>query len=563
MDKIKILALGGLDEDGKDLYVIEINKDIFVVGGGFKYPSKTTPGIDFIIADFSYLVENKDRVKAFILPKGKKNNYGAIPYIYKEVQAPIYCTALTKLFLENFSKEYLQENDYEFHTIELPATLEIAGHKFQFFSTCASVPSTFGFAIKTNLGNIVYSGDFIVEYSNEASFRLDLNTLGKIAENPTLILLSESVNSLKKGYCSPNHRLYPRLVNYLHNAEGRVFIAANSDNLYHIDEIFKACNECHRKIYLYDETSAELFKLQKIKDLNRYPSKDIVSKDDVLRVKDSSLVILMSDESEKIYDKVSLLANNENDDKIISLKESDTFYLAAIPSDNNEIIATETIDELYKSGCHVHYETKSTLNKMHAYEEDLKMLISLLKPKYYFPIEGYYVSLLANAKLAFDMGIGLSHSSIFLLDNGQTLVFETDKTPSLDFNYDNKIMIGDVMIDGIGVGDVVNEIISDRNRLGEDGVVVLGCAISKSERDILAGPDIQMRGFLFLKDKDADQMLKDIQNIFVLNVKERLKETTNFDVNELEDRIVSIIRKMLLKDNNRNPVVKPNIVIIE
>lgn len=563
MDKIKILALGGLDEDGKDLYVIEINKDIFVIGGGFKYPSKTTPGIDFIIADFSYLVDNKDRVKAFILPKCKKNSFGAIPYIYKEVQAPIYCTALTKLFLEKFSKDYLQENEYKFNVIELPAIINISGYQFTFFSTCASVPSTFGIAIKTNLGNIVYSGDFIVEYSNETSFRLDLNTLGKIAENPTLLLLSESVNSLKTGYCSPNHRLYSRLINYLHNAEGRVFIAANSDNLYHIDEVFRACKETNRKIYLYDDTSKELYSLNKIKDLNRFPAKDIISKDDVLRVKDSSLVILLSDESERLYDKVSLLANNENDDKLISLKESDTFYLAAIPSDNNEIIATETIDELYKSGCHVHYETKNTLNKMHAYEEDLKMLLSLLKPKYYFPIEGYYVSLLANAKLAFDMGIGLSHSSIFLLDNGQTLVFEDNKLPSLDFNYDNRISIGDVMIDGIGVGDVVNEIISDRNRLGEDGVVVLGCAISKSQRDILAGPDIQMRGFLFLKDKDADQMLKDIQKVFVENVKEWLNETINFDVNELEDRIVNILRKMLLKNNNRNPVVKPNIVIIE
>ncbi len=563
MDKIKILALGGLDEDGKDLYVIEINKDIFVVGGGFKYPSKTTPGIDFIIADFSYLKENKDRVKAFLLPKCKKNSFGAIPYIYKEVKAPIYCTALTKLFLEKFSSDYLQNNEYDFHIIELPSAFEISGHQFTLFSTCASVPSTFGFAIKTNLGNIVYSGDFIVEYSNETSYRLDLNTLGKIAENQTLLLMSESVNSLKPGYCSPNHRLYPRLINYLHNAEGRVFIAANSDNLYHIDEIFRACKETNKKIYLYDDTSKDLFSLSKIKDLNRFPAKDIVSKDDVLRVKESSLVILMSDESERIYDKVSLLANNETDDKVISLKDSDTFYLAAIPSDNNEIIATETIDELYKSGCHVHYETKNTLNKMHAYEEDLKMLISLLKPKYYFPIEGYYVSLLANAKLAFDMGIGLSHNSIFLLDNGQTLVFENNKAPSLDFNYENKIMIGDVMIDGIGVGDVVNEIISDRNRLGEDGVVVLGCAISKSQRDILAGPDIQMRGFLFLKDKDADQMLKDIQKVFVENVKDWLDKTVNFDVNELEDQIVNILRKMLLKNNNRNPVVKPNIVIIE
>lgn len=562
MENIKILALGGLDEDGKDIYVIEINNDIFVIGGGFKYPSKATPGIDFIIADFSYLKENKNRIKAFILPKCKKNSFGAIPYIYKEIKAPIYCTELTSIYLKKFASDYHQEDDFDFHIVTLPASLTISGHKIELFSTCASMPSTFGICIKTNNGNIVYSGDFIVEYSNEQSFRLDLNSLGKIAEEPTLILLSESCNSLKQGYCSPSHRLYPRLVKYLHEANGRTFIAVNSDNLYHMDEVFRACKETNKKIFLYDKETEEIYKLNKIKDLNRFSYKDIISKDDILRVKESDLVIILSDESERIYDKISIIANNENDDKIIQIKETDSFYLACIPSDNNEIIATSTIDELYKTGCHVKYETKSTLAKMHAYEEDLKMLLSLLKPKYYLPIEGYYVSLLANAKLAFDMGGGLTHSSIFLLDNGQSINFNDGKV-KIDYNLDNKILVGDVMIDGIGVGDVVNEIISDRSRLGEDGVVVLGCAISKSQRAILAGPDIQMRGFLFLKDKDADNMLQNITKVFIDEVNDWLKKTKTFSVEELEDNIINILRRMLLKNNNRNPVVKPNIVTID
>lgn len=562
MDRIKVLALGGLDEDGKDLYVLEINDDIFVCCGGFKYPSKTTPGIDFIIADYSYLVENKNRVKAYIIPKSKNNCFGAIPYIYKEVKAPIYCTKLTKFFLESFSKLYLQENDYIFKVIELPASLEIANHHFDFYSTCASMPSTFGFALATDRGNIVYSGDFLVEYSSEEHFRLDLNTLGKIAEKPTLLLMAESVNALHDGYCSPNHRLYNRMVQTLHNASGRVFVAINNDNLYHVDELFRACKETGRKVYLYDETSRDLYNLGKNTDsYNKYTK--ILSKDEVLRTKDSEVVIMISDESERIYEKVSLLANNEQDDKLIKINTSDTFYLACIPSDNIEIVATSVIDELYRCGCNVVFETRNTLAKMHAYSEDLKMLLSLLKPKYYLPIEGYYVSLLANAKVAFEMGIGLSHSSIFLLDNGQSIIFEKDKErPDLSFNYDNKVLIGDVMIDGIGVGDVVNEIINDRNRLGEDGVVVLGLAVSKEERKILAGPDIQMRGFLFLKDKDADQMLKEITQIFIESVEDWLRKTTDFDVNNLENNISNILRKMLLKNNNRNPVVKPNIVII-
>ena len=202
MDKIKIMALGGLDEDGKDLYIIEINDDIFVFNAGFKYPTKLTPGIDFIIANYGYLKLNKDRIKAYILPKSKKDSFGALPYIYKDCPAPIYGTLLSKVFLNKFATFYHQESDFDFHEIKLPSEVKIAGYTFTFFSTCASMPLTFGFSIKTDLGNIVYSGDFIVEYNNEKYFKLDLNTLGKIAEEPTLILLSESKNSSKNGYCS-------------------------------------------------------------------------------------------------------------------------------------------------------------------------------------------------------------------------------------------------------------------------------------------------------------------------------------------------------------------------
>ena len=562
MDKIKIIALGGLDEDGRDLYVIEINNDIFVIGGGFKYPNKNTPGIDFIIANYSYLIENKSRVKAFILPKTKKNSFGAIPYIYKEVKAPIYCTYLTKLKLVEFAQHYQQGTDFDFRIVTLPSHFEIAKRFFYLFSTCASMPNTFGFSIDTDLGNIVYSGDFIVEYSNTRYFKLDLNSLGKIAEKPTLILLAESVNSSKVGYCSPNHKLYGTILKYFKSAPGRCFVAVHSDNLYHINEVFQACNDLNKKIYFYDDEIRKVYDLRKIGESDFFNPKNIVSLDDVLRVKDSDLVILIADEGEKVYEKISLLANHENENRQIKLLSNDTFICAAPATDNNEVIATSTIDELYKAGCHVRYITSKQMNKMHAYEEDIKMLLSLLKPRYYFPIEGYYVNLLANAKLAYDMNIGLSHSNIFLLDNGQTLSID-ERGAKVDFNKDEKIKVTDVMIDGIGVGDVVNEIISERSRLSEDGVVILACGISKKERKIIAGPDIQMRGFLFLKDKEADNLLKEITRIFVEEVNNWLLSTKNFDNRVIENNIMMKLTRVLLKANNRNPVIRPNILIIE
>lgn len=561
-DKIKVLALGGLDEEGKDLYVIEVNDNIFVIGGGFKYPTKATPGIDFIISDYDYLKDNKEKVKGYIIPKGKKNIFGAIPYMIKDVPAPIYCTELTALYLKRFTKARQISYEYDFRKIELPCKLNIGNVIFDFFSTCSSTPSTFGFSIRTPLGNIVYSGDFIVEYGNDDFFKLDLNSLGKIAEYPTLLLLSESINATKIGYCSPSHKLIPFLSQVFKKETGRIFIALHSNNLYHINETIKACVEFNKKIIFYDDTTKEIFNLRKYWTNYNFNLKNIVPIEDILRYKDDDLVIILSDEGERIYEKISLLANHENEEKQVRIGPNDTFIMACPPSDNNEVIATSTIDEVYKSGCHVRYLTGKNLVKMHAYEEDLKMLLSLLKPKYYFPIEGYYVNLLANAKLAFEMHIGLTHNNIFLLDNGQPLEI-TENGAFVDFYNKENIKVGDIMIDGSGVGDVVNEIINDRTRLSEDGVAVFGVAVSRASREIVAGPDVQMRGFLFLKDKEADIMLKEMTKMFLDAVNKWLKETKTFDNKKLEDQITVTISKYLLRNSNRNPVVKPNVMIID
>ncbi len=563
MEKIKITALGGLDEEGKDLYCIEVNGDLFVVNGGFKYPDKNAPGIDFIIANTSYLEENKDRVKAYILTKTKCQNFGAVPYVYKKAPAPIYCTIFTKDALIDFSKQIQQDNNYDFHVINVPSSFNIAGHIFDVFGTCSSVVGTFGFSLRTSLGNVVYSGDFIVEYSNEKYFSLDLNTLGKIAEYPTLVLMTDSVNATKPGYCSPSHKILPILSDFFKQANSRIFVALNSDNLYNFNEFFTIAELTDKKVCFYNEMAKNIF--LKYRDVfcgGRFNPRNIIEAEDVLRSKASDVVILISEDGEKLYDEISLLINQESKVKQIKILPTDMFIMACPPSDKNEVVFTSTIDDLYKCGCDVRYISRKSLSKIHAFEEDLKMISSLLKPKYYMPIEGYYVDLLANAKLAFNMHIGLSHTNIFLLDNGQSLVID-DHGATFDSNNDDKIKVGDVMIDGIGVGDVVKDIISDRTRLSEDGVVILGCAVSKKQKKIICGPDIQMRGFLFLKDKEADVLIKEITKIFIDGVNNWISSTSNFNNKIPEAQITQQISRLLLRGNNRNPVIRPNIIVLD
>lgn len=564
MDKIKVFALGGLDEEGKDLYCIEINEKIFVINAGYKHPTKFTPGIDFIIADFTYLKENKERIAAYIVPKNKAKHFGALPYIYRECPAPIYCTEITKTFFEIFAKEYEQMQDFDFRIVNLPSKIEIAGYEFTIFATCSSAPSSFGFSISTDLGNIVFSGDYIIEYNNSKEFYFDLNTVGKIAEKPTLLLMCDSTNANKKGYCSPHNKLTPYLEQFFKKANGRIFIAFANDNFYHMEEIFRLCNEYNKKICFYDDVVYNLYLLScNLRGtMETFSKQSIINREDVLRVKEKDLVILMSDEKEELYEKVSLFVNNEHEFKLLHINHNDTFIMACPPSDSNEVIFTSTIDELYKAGCAVKYLTSKDLDKMHGYEEDIRMLLSLLKPKYYFPVEGYYVNLLSNAKIAFDMNINLSHNNIFLLDNGHAICID-ENGAKLDFNNENKIAIGDVMIDGIGVGDVVNEIINDRNRLGTDGVIVLGCGVSKKERKIAYGPDVQMRGFLFLKDKDADALLKEISELFVSAVEQWLQTTEDFNDEIVSNIVKDAANKYIYKQLNRNPAIKPCVVIVD
>ena len=287
MEKIKVLALGGLDEEGKDLYCIEINDDIFVINCGYKHPTRFTPGIDFIISDFSYLKENKDRIVAYIIPKNKRKHFGALPYIYKDCPAPIYCTDLTKIFFLKFASDYKQENNFDIHTLSLPTRINIHGHNVDFFSTCSSVPSSFGFSISTEYGNIVFSGDFIVEYNNTKDFYFDLNTIGKISEKPTLLLMCDSTNANKTGYCSPNNRLTPHLEKYFKHAPGRIFIAFSHDNFYHLHEILKVCNAFNKKIAFYDDVTKNAYDLSN----NLYEANKLFPKANIILLLMNYLII--------------------------------------------------------------------------------------------------------------------------------------------------------------------------------------------------------------------------------------------------------------------------------
>ena len=558
-DIIKVSALGGLDENGRDCYVIEINNDIFVIDAGLALPDKTIPGVDYLLANAQYLINNKDRVKAYIMTHAHDENMGALKYFYDDAPAPIICTRFTK---------HVIETQFNFNTLRIPldfkvipptSALEIAGRKFHFFQTSHNAAYSFGVAIETSKGNIVYTSDFIVDYSVKTpAYIFDMKALSVLSERPTFLLMSESKGANHEGYCSPHHRVTPLIEKYFSNANKRIFIDCFWQNFFRISEIIDLCIENNKKIFFYNDFTRTIMKMLMEFNPSRIPVDIIVGKEDLLRVREQELVILMLGKGEELYQELIRVVDGTNEDKRIRLTKRDIFINAGLPTPTLETIATRSIDYLYRTGAEVVWIKKNQITAMHPRQDDLKFFLSVLKPRYYLPVRGNFINLMANAKLALSMGIGLNHTNVFILDNGMQLCFNELGRPSILPNNPAIMPTHPILVDGSGVStNVAENIVNDRRQLSVDGVVVIAVTVSIEEKRIIAGPDCQMRGFVYVKE--AEPLLKSVANIFVDEVTTALS-VNNTDFEEIKANAQERIRRFIKRENGREPMIIPIIV---
>ena len=557
-DIIKVSALGGLDENGRDCYVIEINNDIFVIDAGLALPDKTIPGVDYLLANAQYLINNKDRVKAYIMTHAHDENMGALKYFYDDAPAPIYCTRFTKHVIEtqfNFNELRIP---LEFEVVPPTSSQKIAGRNVHFFQTSHNAAYSFGVAIETTKGNIVFTSDFIVDYSVKTpAYIFDMKALSILSEKPTFLLMSESKGANYEGYCSPRHRVIPLIERYF-KTNRRIFINCFWQNFFRISEIIDLCIENNKKIFFYNDFTRQIMKM--LMDFNpaRIPSSIIVNKEDLLRVREQELVILMLGRGEEIYKELVNIADGTGEDKRVRLNHRDIFINAALPTPTLETIATRSIDYLYRTGADVVWIKKNQITAMHPRQDDLKFFLSVLKPRYYLPVRGNFINLMANAKLALSMGIGLNHTNVFILDNGMQLCFNELGRPSILPNNPAIMPTHPILVDGSGVStNVAENIVNDRRQLSIDGVVVIAVTVSVEEKRIIAGPDCQMRGFVYVKE--AEPLLKSIANIFVDEVTTALS-VNNFDFENVKATAQERIRRFIKRENGREPMIIPIIV---
>lgn len=554
---IKVVSLGGLDESGKNCLVIEVENDAYVIEAGLKYPMRNIPGIDSIIPDFDYIRQIQNKVKGIIISHGHDDQYGAIPYLVSQINAPIYCSKTTETIIRNTVANKNKFNERAHFVQVLPSsTVKIGNHIFDFFQTTHSVSESFGFAINTPFGNIVYTSDFMSDYSPLKGFTFDLPKVARISETQkTFLLIAESEGANKTGIAAPNHRITSKIKPYFENQEGKLFISLYSQNFFNIQEVFNLAKRFNKRICIANAEQVNFFEeMFKIKALEVDPSL-FLPLDKVDSVKDENLVVLVTSNGEKLFRLCKdICYNNVGKLKVNPL---DSWINCSPSVPGTEVIYTDACDTIYRTDCNVLNLTRKEVSSMHAQSEDLKMMISLFRPSYYLPIKGEYRLLMQNAKIAIDLAIGLNHFNTFVFDNGMVLAFDKNGKPSRKMMT---VKSGDVMVDGSSIGDVKEQAIEERQKMADGGIVLIGVMVSTKQKKILSSADIQMRGFLYLKD--SEPLVVKINEFLNTHITNHLNNS-KVNLIESEKKIGEKLYRLISKETGKEPAILLKIIDID
>ncbi len=551
MQEIRLMALGGLDEDGKNMYVIEIDNDIFVVDAGLKYPKGSEQlGIEYIIPDFSYLKAHAERVKAVFITHGHDDVMAAVGHLLKEIDVDVYATALTAKLLErNFHKLGLKK---KINIIKRHSKLHIAGHEIQVFPVMQSIPDSVGLTFATEYGPIVYTSEFIIDNNfNADAFSMDISYFAELGEKKVFALLAESVGSTRSGYTSPHHHIAPCVEPYFEAAgDERILITMYKQNLYRVMEVIDLCKKYHRQIMFYDDEQLRFLEFSEQLGYYKVPKELIVSHSNFNNDM-KNICCIISGSGNEVFRLMNKICIGE--DRLLELRPDDQVIIASPIIPGTEKEASNMENDLYKAGVSVKRVNSKEVLSMHASIEDLKMMLYLLKPHYYIPIHGEYAALVANADIALSMGY--TPDRIIILDNGQFAYFVDGHLKSTR----ETIPLNDTMIDGKDKLDVSGMVLRDRETLSTDGAIVVGVVLNFKTKELIGGPDVQSRGVIYLKD--ADNIIQEIGNILIKTIAEAVKDK-RYDNMQTRMEAKEKISRYILKETGKRPMVLPAIVEI-
>ena len=551
LPKISITPLGGVEEVAKNMYMVEIGDEIYVLDAGLMFPETEMIGIDAVIPDISYLVRNKQKIKGIFLSNGHVSSMGAVPYIIDKLKCPVYGSKLTIDLLKNHLKQLGIKRRIKFYYVKDNNKYDFNNASITFFKTTYSMPDSLGICIETSQGNIVYTGEFKFDQSVSKEYKSDIVKISTLGQKGVLALLSDSSNANVKGYNVPENEAAEQIDNAFYQANKRIIVTCYASNFLTISHIVRAALAQNRKILLLGQAIEASINTARNMNYLQIEDSNLIKVEELKDYPQNEVCILSSGDQGEPIEAMKNIAEKKIDG--IQIESGDTIMIAATPSPNMEVMLFQTLNLLVKLGASVVTASKRLHAASHATKEELKMMLNMLMPKHFIPVQGEFRNLRKHAEIAAETGVAAEN--IHILAKGTTLELSGNKSKTLL----NNVSVGNILVDGRGIGDVEDSVLKDRKLLSNDGIFVASYAISKKEKTLVGRPVIQTKGFVYVKK--SMELIKEAEE----KVIEYLENNPIKSIREcaaVKAEIRSMLSSLLYDNTKRKPIIIINFSLV-
>lgn len=548
--KLKVISLGGLQEIGKNMTVIEYNQDIIVIDCGLAFPEDDMLGIDLVIPDITYLTKNIDKIRGIVLTHGHEDHIGALPYVLRELNVPVFGTMLTLGLLENKLREHNLLNSTTRHVVVPGETIKLGQLKVEFIHTNHSIADAVAIAITTPVGTVLHTGDYKVDYTPIDGDVMDLQRFAEIGKEGVLLLMGDSTNAGRKGFTMSEKSVgcvFDEI--FEETPKNRIMVATFSSNIHRIQQIINSANTYKRKVAIIGRSMLNAVKTSMDLGYLDMPDNVLIDINDIKNFEDEQLVIITTGSQGETMSALSRIASSDH--KQVYVKPGDKIIISASSIPGNEKSISKVINELMKKGADVVYEGMKDIHVSgHARQEELKLMLALTKPRYFMPVHGEFVHLISHRDLAVSMG--MAKEDIFVMNIGEVL--EITKSEA---KVTGAVPSGQVLVDGLGVGDVGNIVLRDRKHLSQDGLIVVVVTMDKDAGQVVAGPDIISRGFVYVRE--AEDLMDEARNV-VADALAKCEEKNITGWSYIKAMIKETLKNYVWQKTKRSPMILPIIM---
>jgi len=547
--KLKIIPLGGLGEIGKNITVFEYGDDIFVVDCGIAFPEDDMLGIDLVIPDISYLTKNREKVRGIVLTHGHEDHIGALPYVLKDLNVPVYGTKLTLGLLEQKLGEHGLLSSVDLNVVQHSDVIELGCFKVEFIRSTHSIADSTALAIFTPVGTVFHTGDFKIDYTPIEGDPIDLARLAELGKKGVLLLMCDSTNVERQGYTMSEKTVGETFDEIFMNAKNRILVATFASNVHRIQQIVNAAVKFGRKIAICGRSMVNVVNVAMELGYMNVPEGVMIDIDHVNKYPSDKLVIITTGSQGEPMSALTRMASGDH--KKVEIIPGDLVIISANPIPGNEKLVSRVVNDLFKKGAEVIYESLADIHVSgHASQEELKLIHRLIKPKFFFPVHGEYRHLKRHANLAVELG--MSPENIFIMDIGKVLELTNDSA-----KVNGSVNSGRVLVDGLGVGDVGNIVLRDRKHLSQDGLIVIVITIEGDTGNVVAGPDVISRGFVYVREsEDLMEQIREVCKAALQKCEDKKKN----DWSTKKSIIRDALRDYLYERTKRRPMILPIIM---